>query len=131
MGYDLTELAASLRERRVVLSLDGILVVLRDVLSCLQALHAVPLAHGDVSLRHIRIDSDGKIWLTGTAFARTLPPTPYDIGWDVVGAAAMVYDLLHSRGWAAARAATRATAQRGPSLPLPLESHPTCFRHWC
>lgn len=121
-GYDLTELAASLRERRVVLSLDGILVVLRDILSCLQALHAVPLAHGDVSLRHIRIDSDGKIWLTGTAFARTLPPTPYDIGWDVVGAAAMVYDLLPLTrvGGSASGNAGNGSNER-PSLPLPLE----------
>lgn len=121
-GYDLTELAASLRERRVVLSLDGILVVLRDVLSCLQALHAVPLAHGDVSLRHIRIDGDGKIWLTGTAFARTLPPTPYDIGWDVVGAAAMVYDLLPlTRVGGSAGSVGGAGNNERPSLPLPLE----------
>ena len=101
-GLDLNELSASLKDRRVHLSLDQCLLILGDLSGAVTALHAIApspsgsrLAHGDVSLVHVRVGPDGQVWLTGLTTPRGLAPGKFpEARFDLAGVGALLYDLV-------------------------------------
>ena len=101
-GIDLIELSASLKDRRVNLSLDQCLLILGDLGGAVAALHAIAqtpvgarLAHGDVSLAHVRVGPEGQVWLTGLCTPRGLAPGKVpEARFDLAGVGALLYDLV-------------------------------------
>ena len=101
-GLDLVELSASLKDRRVHLSLDQCLLILGDLGGAVAALHGISpsptgsrLAHGDVSLAHVRVGADGQVWLTGLCTPRGLVPGRVpEARFDLAGVGALLYDLV-------------------------------------
>ncbi len=98
-GIDLIELTSSMRDRRVNLTLDHILMILGDLTGAIIALHQMTertrLAHGDVSVGHVRVSPDGQVRLTGLVTPRGLEPGRIpDPRFDLAGVGAMVYDLV-------------------------------------
>jgi CheY-like chemotaxis protein len=118
-GIDLIGLSASLKDRRVNLSLDQCLLIVGDVGTAVAALHAVApaptgsrLAHGDVSIGHVRVGPEGQVWLTGLTTPRGLVPGRVpEARFDLAGAGALIYDLVPLLRGGAAR----------PPLPTPLD----------
>ncbi|HEY1098808.1 MAG TPA: hypothetical protein VGF99_07760, partial [Myxococcota bacterium] len=96
-GIDLVELAASLKDRRVNLTLDHCLLIVGDLGNAVAALHAIAprLAHGDVSLTHVRVGPEGQVWLTGLCTPRGLAPGKVpEARFDLAGVGALIYDLV-------------------------------------
>jgi CheY-like chemotaxis protein len=98
-GLDLAELASSLKDRRVNLTLDQCLLILADLTIAITALHRITpdarLAHGDVSIGHVRVGPDGAIRLTGLVTPRGLEPGKVpDPRFDLAGTGALLYDLV-------------------------------------
>lgn len=115
-GLDLIELSTSMKDRRVNLTLDQCLLLLGDLTSGVAALHALAdnarLAHGDVSLRHVRVGPDGQVRLTGLCTPRGLEPGKIpEARFDLAGVGALVYDLVPLLRGGAAR----------PPLPTSLD----------
>ncbi len=117
-GIDLVELSASLRDRRVNLTLDHCLIILVELSRSVGALHQLLKstgtegAHGDVSIGHVRLGPDGQIWLTGLCTPRGLDPKRLpEARFDLAGVAALLYDLVPLLRGGAAR----------PPLPTPLD----------
>lgn len=118
-GIDLIGLSASLKDRRVNLSLDQCLLIVGDVSTAVAALHAIApsptgsrLAHGDVSIGHVRVGADGQVWLTGLTTPRGLVPGRVpEARFDLAGAGALLYDLVPLLRGGAAR----------PPLPTSLD----------
>ena len=118
-GIDLVELSTSLKDRRVNLTLDHCLIILVELARGIEALHQMTLneqgfwlAHGDVSLSHVRLGPDGNVWLTGLCTPRGLEPDRGpEARFDLAGVGALLYDLLPLLRGGAAR----------PPLPVPLD----------
>ncbi len=127
-GLDLGEMAKSLKDRRVTIGLESVLLVLADLATGVGALHGfapangVPgrngavartlLGHGDVSIGHVRVGNDGQVWLTGLTTPRNDPPDrPPEARWDMAGVGALLYDLVPLLRGGGAR----------PPLPPPLD----------
>jgi CheY-like chemotaxis protein len=119
-GIDLQEMSASLLDRRVNLGLESVLLVLGDLTTGVGALHnfaptnnGVPfMGHGDVSIHHVRVGTEGQIWLTGLTTPRgESPQKPPEHRWDLAGVGALVYDLVPLLRGGAAR----------PPLPAPFD----------
>lgn len=119
-GISLGDLGASLRDRRVNLSLDQCVMILGDLARAVFALHGfassptlpTPLAHGDVSVAHVRLGSEGQIWLTGLVTPRGLEPGRVpEARFDLAGVGALIYDLVPLLRGGMAR----------PPLPTPLD----------
>jgi len=119
-GFNLEELGRSLRERRVTLSIEALLAIVREVALAVDALHSTsardatgePLAHGEVTSQHVRITREGAVVLTGAVTPRGHKPgAPLDPALDAAGIGATIYDLI---------AMTRPGGVRA-ALPLPLE----------
>lgn len=100
-GVDLASLILSWREQRTTLPSETLVYFIQAIARAVEALRAVDerdegprFTHGDVCTRHVRLDVQGKIWLTGLATPRILVPDvePAPI-WDVAGAAAAAYEL--------------------------------------
>jgi CheY-like chemotaxis protein len=118
-GIDLVGLSASLKDRRVNLSLDQCLLLVGDVGAAVAALHAIApattgsrLAHGDVSIGHVRVGANGQVWLTGLTTPRGLVPGRVpEARFDLAGVGALLYDLVPLMRGGAAR----------PPLPTSLD----------
>ncbi|MDP2341452.1 MAG: DUF4388 domain-containing protein [Deltaproteobacteria bacterium] len=118
-GIDLVELSASLKDRRVNLTLDHCLIILVELSRSVAALHELAptatgshLAHGDVSIGHVRLGPDGQVWLTGLSTPRGLEPGRLpEARFDLAGVGALLYDLVPLLRGGAAR----------PPLPTPLD----------
>jgi CheY-like chemotaxis protein len=115
-GLALPEFAASLTDRRVNLTLDQCLLILADLTVAITALHRITpdarLAHGDVSIGHVRIGPDGSVRLTGLVTPRGLEPGKVpDPRFDLAGVGALLYDLVPLLRGGAAR----------PPLPTQLD----------
>lgn len=118
-GIDLVGFIESLQQRRVIVKLEALLYIVREVARGVAALHAAAhdgqrplLAHGDVCTRHVRLGQKGEVWLTGLPTPRGLTPDrPPETLWDSAGLGALLYDLIPL---------TRTGGQR-PSLPGPLD----------
>jgi CheY-like chemotaxis protein len=122
-GIDLNALSTSLLDRRVHIGLESVLMLLGDLAAAVGGLHASSptsngrdasmghafMAHGDVSIGHVRLGPDGQTWLTGTTTPRG--PLPNDARWDLAGVGALAYDLVPLLHGGAAR----------PPLPAPLD----------
>ncbi len=117
-GLDLGEFSSSLRERRVQITLDHCVHVLVELARAVAALHAYAppgstgsrLAHGDVSLTHVRLGPEGQLWLTGLCTPRSVVAgRPPEARFDLAGVAALLYDLV---------SATQVARQ---PLPTPLD----------
>ena len=103
-GLDLVELSASLKDRRVNLTLDQCLLIVGDLGAAVAALHGIAagpgvttarLAHGDVSLGHVRVGPEGQVWLTGLCTPRGLLPGRIpEARFDLAGVGALLYDLV-------------------------------------
>lgn len=109
-GVDLLELSTSLLDRRVNIGLETVIMVLADLAAAVGALHgkasknghalgeaarapAAPMAHGDVSIGHVRLGPEGQTWLTGSTTPRGDVTEP-DARWDIAGVGALIYDLV-------------------------------------
>ena len=125
-GIDLAELSTSLLDRRVTIGLESVIMVLGDLAAAVGALHGPSaangqangsnghslLAHGDVSIGHVRLGPDGQTWLTGLTTPRSeAPGKPPEARWDIAGVGALAYDLVPLLRGGAAR----------PPLPAPLD----------
>ena len=118
-GIDLVELSSSLKDRRVNLTLDHCLIILVELSRSVTALHMLAptatgsqLAHGDVSVGHVRLGPDGQVWLTGLCTPRGLEPGRLpEARFDLAGVGALLYDLVPLLRGGAAR----------PPLPTPLD----------
>ncbi len=116
-GLDLSTLIASLKARRITLTLDQCLLLLADLTIAITALHRIvpdnPLAHGDVSIAHVRIGADGAVRLTGLVTPRQFEAgKPLETRFDLPGVAALLYDLLQL---------VRVGAYAQASLPIQLD----------
>jgi DNA-binding response OmpR family regulator len=116
-GIGLPALIASLLDRRVNLTLDQCLLILADLTIAITALHRIvqdtPLAHGDVSVGHVRVGADGTIRLTGLVTPRQSEPgKPLEARFDLPGIGALLYDLVPL---------LRAGAGAAPMLPTQLD----------
>lgn len=117
-GVDLDDLIRSLKERRITLKLEALLLIARELALAVDGLArvgpgAAPFAHGDVSAIHVRLGPKGQLWLTGLPTPRILVPdvSPEPV-WDTAGVAAAIYDLMPL---------TRYSPQR-PQLPTLLDA---------
>jgi DNA-binding response OmpR family regulator len=110
-GLDLPTFSASLIERRVHLGFEHCFVILADLAAAVAAIHdwaATPagplLAHGALTIDHVRLGPDGQVWLTGLTTPRGpgpgLLPEPR---LDLAGVGALLYDLVPAMRGGAAR----------------------------
>ncbi len=101
-GLDIPTLAASLKERRVHLGFEHCFVIVSDLALAVAAAHewvqtaqGPLLVHGEVTTKHVRLGTEGQVWLTGLVTPRGPGATlssehPYDLA----GVAACLYDLV-------------------------------------
>lgn len=100
-GVDLSSLIMFWSEQRITLPSEALVYTVQTMARAVESLRAVDerdegprFTHGEICAQHIRLDPDGKMWLTGLTTPRVLVPEvePAPI-WDIAGVAAAAYEL--------------------------------------